>query len=451
MKIVLETSKHIMLKIDRETYERIVPLLAILPIVQTGDPAQQVEHIPDSPPQRHDEKELLDHIAYTSRLRDIDSWIASFTEYYCDYNAPMRGDEAPLTWREDAAKIINATYWDIVRSDIRPKMRRKENGQARIDHHKIISVTEIVIMMVLPIEHPDRKERAFLNALFATFVANIVFGSFCPHLREFMNESALNDFQREHMTWLMNLHTNNESLPFFSNASTHYLLEMTMIKMAEKMAEVVQSREFTVEAIANLVEAKDEVSGKHVVRTQKYMRILTEEMIQQGIYSNQLDKDRIKLLLSSAPLHDIGKIGVPDEILKAERRLTSEEQAEMKKHPIIGGRALKAAAKKAIWADDFLQIAQEIVFYHHEWWDGTGYPEGRAGEDIPLCARLMAFADTYDAARFKRQYKPAKSHAVVVQEMIDETGTKLDPAITPAFLAVADQFEEIARQFAEDA
>lgn len=316
-------------------------------------------------------------------------------------------------------------------------------------------------MKILPIEHPDREERAFLNALFASFVVTTVFGAFCPHLREFMNVSALKEFQnvsalkefqRQHMIWLMNLNTSSENLPYFSNAATHYLFEITMIKMAEKVAEVVQSQDATIEAIAGLVEAKDMLTGKHVQRTKAYLRVLVDEMLRRGIYADVLTPEFADLVVRTAPLHDIGKIGVKDCILNKPGSHDEFERQVMKKHAAMGGKALEKAAEKT-GSTEFLECAQQIAYYHHEWWNGSekGYPGKFKGEDIPLCARLMAFADTYDAARFKRQYKPAKPHVDVVAEIDRDTGKQFDPAITPAFLAVARQFEEIAREFADDA
>jgi putative two-component system response regulator len=202
-------------------------------------------------------------------------------------------------------------------------------------------------------------------------------------------------------------------------------------------------------AMASLAETRDNDTGHHIRRTQHYVRELALCLQGREKYRKELTNEDIEILYKTAPLHDIGKVGVPDNILLKPGRLTPEEFAEMKRHTGYGRDAIIAAEKTMETPEAFLLTARDIACYHHEKWDGSGYPEGLAGEDIPLPARLMAIADVYDALITKRVYKDAMSHEEAVKIIEDGAGTHFDPEAVAAFSIVKDKFASIAEHFSE--
>jgi putative two-component system response regulator len=161
-----------------------------------------------------------------------------------------------------------------------------------------------------------------------------------------------------------------------------------------------------------------------------------------------LDDEAIDLLYKSAPLHDIGKVGVPDSILLKPGKLSYKEFEEMKKHAVIGRDAIRETERK-LANGQFLQFAHDLASTHYEDWNGSGYPQGLRGEEIPLCGRLMALADAYDALISKRVYKPPLTHEEVVKIIIKDRGTHFDPDVVDAFLAVSEEFRNIAREHSD--
>ena len=216
----------------------------------------------------------------------------------------------------------------------------------------------------------------------------------------------------------------------------------------EQTRELALVKEITVESLANLAETRDPETGGHIKRTQNYVRVLAEHMAQFPGYCDVLDNDTIDLLYLSAPLHDIGKVGVPDSILLKPGKLTPKEFDEMKKHTIYGRDALKVAEDK-LGGNSFLHYAREIAYGHHEHWDGAGYPLGLAGADIPLSARLMAPADVYDALISRRVYKPPFPHSKSIAIIKEGRGTHFDPDICDAFLELSEVIRRIALEFAD--
>ncbi len=220
-----------------------------------------------------------------------------------------------------------------------------------------------------------------------------------------------------------------------------------MIAMMRKYTqEIQQTRDATILALAGLAETRDNETGAHIRRTQNYVRVLARHLAQQPMYNRNLDEATIDILYKSAPLHDIGKVGIPDDILLKPGQLTEEEFETMKQHPRLGAEALAVAAKD-LSDNNFLLFAREIAYYHHEKWDGSGYPKGLSGMDIPLSARLMALADVYDALISKRVYKPAFSHEKARAVIEQGRGHHFDPHVVDAFMAVEDQFITIAQRF----
>ena len=202
-------------------------------------------------------------------------------------------------------------------------------------------------------------------------------------------------------------------------------------------------------AMAAMAEARDNDTGHHILRTQHYIRELAQQMSMDARYANELDDKLIDILFKSAPLHDIGKVGVPDRILLKPGKLTEEEFAEMKRHTVYGRDAIIAAEKKLDVPERFLVVARDIAFCHHEKWDGTGYPQRLVGEATPLSARLMALCDVYDALTTERVYKAAFPHEKATQIIHEGKGTHFDPDVVNAFDTIQGRFAQIAHEFAE--
>lgn len=221
--------------------------------------------------------------------------------------------------------------------------------------------------------------------------------------------------------------------------------------VAERTRELALTQDATILSMATLAETRDQETGHHIRRTQRYVRALAEHLMKRPSYSEELDAHAVDLLFKSAPLHDIGKVGVPDAILRKPGKLDAAEYDEMKRHAEYGHEAIKITeavfgpAGASAGTASFLKFAEEIAFCHHEKWDGTGYPRGLKGEDIPLSARLMALADVYDALVSKRVYKGSMTHEDAAQEIRAGRGTHFDPDVVEAFDAVEDLFREIAR------
>lgn len=218
----------------------------------------------------------------------------------------------------------------------------------------------------------------------------------------------------------------------------------------ERTAEIELVQHVTIESLACLAEYRDPETGMHIRRTQHFVLELAQSLRQLPKYADTLDDTYIENLYRSAPLHDIGKVGVPDAILQKPGKLTEDEFEEMKKHTIYGHDTL-AAAEKQLGSNSFLRVAREMAQTHHERWDGTGYPGGLRGEDIPLCGRIMAVADVYDALISKRRYKPSFTHEDALNILREGRGKHFDPELVDAFLTVADRAEAIAREFADSA
>jgi len=214
----------------------------------------------------------------------------------------------------------------------------------------------------------------------------------------------------------------------------------------ERTQELALTKEVTIEAMATLAEWRDPETGGHIKRTQNYVRALAEYMAANPKHTPQLDANTTELLYLSAPLHDVGKVSIPDSILLKPGRLTDEEFTEMKSHTTRGRDAL-AAAERKLGGNSFLRLAREIAYGHHERWDGKGYPQGIAGEAIPLPARLMSLADVYDALTSRRVYKPALPHEEVATMIRQGRGEQFDPDVVDAFMQLQDEFQAVSQRF----
>jgi putative two-component system response regulator len=222
-----------------------------------------------------------------------------------------------------------------------------------------------------------------------------------------------------------------------------------MSALVEAREEAVRAKEAIILAMASLAETRDNDTGNHIYRTQHYVRLLAEAARERGLYKDELSGGTIDLIYKSAPLHDIGKVGIPDRILLKPGKLDAEEFEVMKTHAELGRVAIATAERHLGTCTPFFQMAQEIAHTHHERWDGKGYPQGLAGGDIPLAGRLMAVADVYDALVSARVYKAAIPHRQAVADIAAERGRHFDPALVDVFLEVAPAFDDIHQRFAD--
>lgn len=221
-------------------------------------------------------------------------------------------------------------------------------------------------------------------------------------------------------------------------------------QVQERTQEVQTTRDISILALASLAETRDNETGAHILRTQRYVKALALELRKNPKYSDQLSDEVIDLLFKSAPLHDIGKVGIPDAILLKPGKLTDDEFTIMKTHATLGHDAiLKAEADLGDQHTSFLRFAREIAYSHHEKWDGSGYPQGLSGESIPLSGRLMAVADVYDALISKRVYKPAFDHEKANGIILEGRGSHFDPDIIEAYQTIEDEFRQIAANYSD--
>ena len=212
-----------------------------------------------------------------------------------------------------------------------------------------------------------------------------------------------------------------------------------LIKESQKALRSIHNA--TISVIADLVETRDETTGGHIERTQIYLELLVNELIRSGIYKDELSAWDIGLLLPSAQLHDVGKIGISDLILNKPEKLTEDEFDIIKQHCEMGERVIERIIERT--EDDvFFKHAMKFAAHHHEKWDGTGYPRGLRGEEISLEGRIMAIADVYDALVSERPYKAPYSHEDAVETIRNDSGTHFDPQIVQAFLNIEKDYQK---------
>jgi len=232
---------------------------------------------------------------------------------------------------------------------------------------------------------------------------------------------------------------------------------MKLITEDQQLEELVQERtrelnhslDMAIYCMASLAETRDTETGYHVRRTQEYVRILAEKLQEHAEFSEYLTVQRIELMYKASPLHDIGKVAIPDHILLKQGPLNRTEWDEMKRHTVYGRSALDQAERE-FGPSEFLQLARTIAYSHHERWDGKGYPEALLGEEIPIPGRIMALADVYDTLISKRVYKSACSHQEAVEKIRAERGAHFDPQVADAFLACKEMFLEVARRYGDE-
>jgi putative two-component system response regulator len=245
------------------------------------------------------------------------------------------------------------------------------------------------------------------------------------------------------------------SIPILqARVKTHLALAEQKIALEHLVAERTEQLERTKDAIVYsmgaLAEARDEETGNHILRTQEYVRILGRALAERPRYSRMLNERTINLVSRAAPLHDIGKVGVPDCVLQKRGKLDLDERQQMDRHVVYGRDAI-INAEQHIGTTTFTSVAKEIAYCHHEKWDGSGYPQGLSGEQIPLSARMMALADVYDALVSRRYYKAAMSHEEAKAYIAQERGTHFDPELADAFMESSEAFQEISVRYSDEA
>ena len=219
---------------------------------------------------------------------------------------------------------------------------------------------------------------------------------------------------------------------------------MLEIEVEKRTRKIQHTQDAATILLASLVETRDNETGNHVRRTQHYVKALAKRLASHPVFAPQLGEDQIDMLFKSAPLHDIGKVGIPDNILLKPGKLDPEEFAIMQTHTILGYDAIENAERRLGVKVEFLACAKEIALNHHEKWDGSGYPRKLMGLEIPVSARLMALADVYDALTTRRVYKAAIPHEAAVAVIMNGSGTHFDPDVVRAFADIVDEFRLIA-------
>jgi len=221
-------------------------------------------------------------------------------------------------------------------------------------------------------------------------------------------------------------------------------------EVARRMADNQLIQEVSIHALARLAETRDPETGNHLRRTQEYVRTLAVRLSDHERFSSTLNFHTIDLLAKSAPLHDIGKVGIPDHVLLKPGKLTPEEWVIMRTHARLGYEAIEQAEKDAEKPVEFLALAKQIALCHHEKWDGSGYPGGLAGDAIPVSARLMALADVFDALINRRVYKAPMPYEEARSIIVADRGKHFDPDVVDAFVATFDQFVRIAERYRDE-
>lgn len=228
-----------------------------------------------------------------------------------------------------------------------------------------------------------------------------------------------------------------------------HLVKMQTKELEEKAAHISRIQESVIIGMANLIESRDGSTGKHVKNTQTYVRLIVEQLIAQGLFADELDDETAANIIKAAPLHDVGKVRIPDSILLKPGKLTDEEYETMKLHTLYGYESVVSIIGD-VEEVDYIKTAEDIAYCHHERWDGKGYPRGLKGEEIPLGARIMAVADVFDALYEERCYKkPIRPVDNVIKILMENSGTQFDPVIVDVFAKLTPVLKEYLSEEAD--
>ncbi len=274
------------------------------------------------------------------------------------------------------------------------------------------------------------------HGLVHAFISGLLMGPFMPL------DTALAISQAS-INWIMRIFIYSTIALVIGFFSDYYHREYK--DRVNKEKEIAETKTAMIYSLVKLAESRDDNTGAHIERVAQICRLLASNLRRRKKYQNYIDDDYIEKITQVSPLHDIGKVGIPDHILLKPGRLSVEEYELMKTHTTIGANTLLEVLEK-FPNSRFLELAVSITNFHHEKWDGTGYPQGLAGTAIPLSARIMAIADVYDALRSKRVYKEPISHEESLKIIREESGKAFDPEIVEVFLECEDQIKEIFKQ-----
>ena len=322
-----------------------------------------------------------------------------------------------------------ATALNLANQQPRPSLILLDVMMPEMDGHEVlrqlrsnINTREIPVIFLTAMNSDDDEERAFGEG-----IADYITKPLKPALALARVRSQL--LVRQARRWLQDQNLALEA------------------EVRRRMLENDLIQAVSIRALAHLAETRDNETGAHIQRTQGYIRLLATRLADHPRFATTLNNKYIEVLSRSAPLHDIGKVGIPDHILLKPEKLTPDEWVIMKTHTTIGSDAIALAERDIDTSVEFLRQAKEIARSHHERWDGTGYPDGLAGDTIPLSARLMAIADVFDALISKRVYKPAITFSEVYRIMQEGRDKHFDPDIIDNFLAGYKEFEAIAAHY----
>jgi len=321
----------------------------------------------------------------------------------------------------DAIEVAKKVNPDLILMDI---MMPIMNGYDALKHLKADSSTQdIPVILVSTLSEVRDKKKGFdLGAV----------------------DYITKPFEMMEVAYRVNIHLNLREAAKFLESQNRILEE----KVLKRTKDNENLRDAMIETLAALAETRDSDTGNHIRRTQHYIIALAKSLKALGYSKDIITDNFINLLFKTTPLHDVGKVGIPDRILLKPGKLTDEEFEIMKTHAYIGYKSLKSAD---ILSDNesFIELAAETAYTHHEKWDGSGYPRGLIGESIPLSGRLMAVVDVYDALVSKRIYKESMSHEQAVKIILGCSGTHFQPEIVEAFIAAEDEFLHIKSKFEE--
>lgn len=301
-------------------------------------------------------------------------------------------------------------------------------------------LADIPVLLLTSLESPDDEEYGLSigaeDFIHKPYSPPVVLARVSNHLRLARASRQLRD--------------RNDDLERLVAERTREILSQAEELVRSKQA-VIASQGATITALCSLTEVRDNETGGHIRRTQNYVRELGQALIDHPRFRHELNDETIDLMFRSAPLHDVGKVAIPDAILLKSGKLTPEEWGIMRRHPMYGRDALaQAEAELGDDGSSFLRYAREIAHCHHEKWDGSGYPQGLRGDAIPISARLMAVADVYDALISRRPYKLPYTHEEAMAVVLEGRGTHFDPDVVDALMGLADTCRDIANRYRDD-
>lgn len=359
-------------------------------------------------------------------------------------------NERPTILVVDDAPDNLALISDLLKSEY--KVRVANNGQKALEIAKSDSPPDLILLdIMMPVldgyevckELKKNEGTKNIPVIFLTARTDIKYEKYGLELGA--EDYITKPFSPPVVMARVKTHLNLSAASAFLRDKNQYLTSV----VESRAREVIEVQEVTILVLASLAETRDTDTGNHLLRTQRYVRSLAMKLKTHSRFKDKLTDNNIDLLFKSAPLHDIGKVGIPDSILLKPGSLEPGEFEIMKTHAKLGRDAIEKAEKSLGTNVGFLSMAKEIAHHHHEKWDGTGYPDGLSGDNISVFARLMALADVYDALSCDRIYRKGLPHEKVYQIIMEGRGTHFDPDIVNAFIELQDEFKEIAGKYAD--